>query len=121
MGSDDDTTTGEEMGDVTNGTEGEWPGGRHDEGEAERTLRLFDSDGERAARRDEAVRAIAVRAHSRRSGARGLRAIIEQVMLEVMYEVPSVEGVSEVVITEDVVNGTGEPIYTAAKEYGVPG
>jgi ATP-dependent Clp protease ATP-binding subunit ClpX len=76
---------------------------------------------------DEAVRAVAHRAHSRRSGARGLRSIIESVMLEVMYEVPSVEGLSEVVITEEVVNGTGEPQYQISKDkdgggsYGVPG
>ena len=69
---------------------------------------------------DEAVKAMAHRAHSRKSGARGLRAILESVMLDVMYDVPSVEGVSEVVITEQVVDGTGEPEYTQAKEYGVP-
>jgi len=69
---------------------------------------------------DEAVRAMAHQAHSRKSGARGLRAILESVMLDVMYDVPSVEGVSEVVITEQVVNGTGEPEFTQSKEYGVP-
>jgi ATP-dependent Clp protease ATP-binding subunit ClpX len=69
---------------------------------------------------DEAIRAMAHKAHARKSGARGLRAILESVMLEVMYEVPSVEGISEVVISEDVVNGKGEPTYETAKEYGVP-
>jgi ATP-dependent Clp protease ATP-binding subunit ClpX len=69
---------------------------------------------------DEAIRAVAVKAIERRSGARGLRAILEQVMLEVMYLVPSVEGVSEVMITDDVVTGTGEPVYTRLKDYGVP-
>ena len=69
---------------------------------------------------DDAVAAIAKRAQERKSGARGLRAIIEQVMLDVMYEVPSVEGVSEVTITEDVVSGEGEPEYERVKEYGVP-
>jgi ATP-dependent Clp protease ATP-binding subunit ClpX len=70
---------------------------------------------------DGAVRAVAEKAHARRSGARGLRAIIEQVMLEVMYEVPSVEGLSEVTITDEVVAGTGEPQYgKSAKEYQVP-
>ena len=52
--------------------------------------------------------------------ARGLRAIIEMVMLEVMYEVPSVEGVSEVIINEDVVTGEGEPHYVLTQELGVP-
>ncbi len=67
---------------------------------------------------DEAVRAIAERAHNRKSGARGLRAILEQVMLEVMYEVPSVEGLSEVVIDENVVNGRGMPVLQTVKEFG---
>jgi ATP-dependent Clp protease ATP-binding subunit ClpX len=69
---------------------------------------------------EEAIRAVAVKAIVRRSGARGLRAILEQVMLEVMYLVPSVEGVSEVTITDEVVSGIGEPVYTRLKDYGVP-
>jgi ATP-dependent Clp protease ATP-binding subunit ClpX len=69
---------------------------------------------------DEAIRAVAAKAIVRRSGARGLRAILEQVMLEVMYVVPSVEGVSEVTITDEVVSGAGEPVYTRLKDYGVP-
>jgi ATP-dependent Clp protease ATP-binding subunit ClpX len=69
---------------------------------------------------DGAIRAIAKRAQARRSGARGLRAIIETVMLDVMYEVPSVEGLSEVLITEEVVEGTGQPVYDQVQEYGVP-
>jgi ATP-dependent Clp protease ATP-binding subunit ClpX len=65
-----------------------------------------------------AVRAMADKAYHRKSGARGLRAIMEQVMLEVMYEVPSVEGVSEVVITEEVVEGNGEPQFQTVQEFG---
>uniref|UniRef100_UPI0040403362 diaminopimelate decarboxylase n=1 Tax=Streptomyces sp. TG1A-60 TaxID=3129111 RepID=UPI0040403362 len=57
MGSDDDTTTGDRMGDVTDGAGGERPAARRDVGDGERTLRLYDTDDERAARRDEAVRA----------------------------------------------------------------
>ncbi|MCO4746523.1 MAG: ATP-dependent Clp protease ATP-binding subunit ClpX [Proteobacteria bacterium] len=65
---------------------------------------------------DEAVRAIAEKAMARRAGARGLRSVIESVMLDVMYEVPSVEGVSEVIITEAVVAGEGEPEYVTVQE-----
>ncbi len=65
-----------------------------------------------------AIRRMADKAYVRKSGARGLRAIIEQVMLDVMYEVPSVEGLSEVVITEEVVDGTGEPQMQTVQEYG---
>jgi ATP-dependent Clp protease ATP-binding subunit ClpX len=51
----------------------------------------------------EALRAIATKAVSRKAGARGLRTIMENVMLDVMYELPSQDNVKEVVITEDVV------------------
>ena len=69
---------------------------------------------------DEAIRAIAEQAQERLSGARGLRSVIESVMLDVMYEVPSVEGISEVTITEDLVRGEGEAIYETVQELGVP-
>ncbi|MFT4624851.1 MAG: ATP-dependent Clp protease ATP-binding subunit ClpX [Myxococcota bacterium] len=82
--------------------------------------KLFKFEKVRLRFTDEAIRAIAVKAQERLSGARGLRAVIESVMLDVMYEVPSVENVSEVVITEDVVNGTGEPEFVTMQEYGVP-
>jgi len=68
----------------------------------------------------EAIRGIAERSLSRKSGARGLRAILEQVMIEVMFEVPSIDDISEVIITEEVVNGSGDPVYVGAQEYGVP-
>ncbi len=67
---------------------------------------------------DDAVRAIAEQAQERKSGARGLRAIIEKVMLDVMYEVPSIEGVSEVVITGAVVRGEAEPEFQSVAELG---
>ncbi len=54
------------------------------------------------------------------SGARGLRSVIESVMLDVMYEVPSIEGISEVTITEDLVRGEGEAVYETVQELGVP-
>lgn len=57
----------------------------------------------------EALVAIAEKAIARKSGARGLRAVIEQVMLDIMFEVPSVKGVEEVVITDAVVRGDAEP------------
>jgi ATP-dependent Clp protease ATP-binding subunit ClpX len=60
---------------------------------------------------DDAVLAVAEKAFQRKTGARGLRAILEQVMLEVMYVVPSLEGIDEVVITADCVRGTGQPEY----------
>jgi ATP-dependent Clp protease ATP-binding subunit ClpX len=82
--------------------------------------RLFRYEKVKLRFTDEAVRAIARKAFARKSGARGLRAIIEHVMLDVMYEVPSVSDVSEVTITEAVVEGTGLPEYQQAQEYGIP-
>ena len=70
---------------------------------------------------DEAIRAIAEIAKDRKAGARGLRAVLESVMLEVMFEVPSVEGVSEVIITEGVVRNGDEPEYKTIQELGIPG
>ena len=58
---------------------------------------------------DGALKAIARKAHAQKTGARGLRAIMEEVMLDIMYEVPSQTEIREVVITEDVILKTGEP------------
>jgi ATP-dependent Clp protease ATP-binding subunit ClpX len=69
---------------------------------------------------DDAIRGIAEKAQARMSGARGLRAILESVMLDVMYEVPSVDSLSEILITREVVDGSGDPEYTTVQEYGVP-
>jgi ATP-dependent Clp protease ATP-binding subunit ClpX len=57
----------------------------------------------------EAVKAIAHRAVPMRTGARALRAILEDVMLDLMYEVPALQGVTSVVITDEVIHGTGQP------------
>ena len=67
---------------------------------------------------DEALTAIAKRALNRRSGARGLRAVMENVMLDVMFEVPSVEGITQVTVTADAVNGTAQPEYVTVPEVG---
>lgn len=58
---------------------------------------------------DAAVKAIAHRATAMKTGARALRAILEEVMLDLMYEVPALTGVTRVVITDDVINGAGQP------------
>jgi len=59
---------------------------------------------------DEAIEAIAEKALERNTGARGLRAILEEAMLDVMYELPSKEDVRECLITEDVIRKKSEPI-----------
>ena len=59
---------------------------------------------------DGAFAAVAKKAYMQKIGARGLRAILEDIMLEVMYDVPSQKQIKEVVITEDVVQGKSQPI-----------
>jgi ATP-dependent Clp protease ATP-binding subunit ClpX len=59
---------------------------------------------------DEALGAIAQKALEKKTGARGLRSIIESCMLDVMYDIPSNTSIKEVIITPDVVNGTQSPI-----------
>jgi ATP-dependent Clp protease ATP-binding subunit ClpX len=59
---------------------------------------------------DGAITAVARKAFTQKTGARGLRAILEEVMLDLMYEVPSQKQIKEVVINEDVIVGKGQPI-----------
>jgi len=63
-----------------------------------------------------ALKAIAKEAVDRKTGARGLRAIIENIMLDISYEVPTIEGLRRCVITEEVVQNTGEPLYFYEEE-----
>ena len=65
---------------------------------------------------DSALSAVAREAMKRQSGARGLRAILENVMLDMMYEIPSQDNVIETVINEDVIAGEGEPIIVYSKQ-----
>ena len=60
--------------------------------------------------REDALFAIAKKAMQRKTGARGLRSIVEAVLLETMYELPSMENVSKVVIDETVIRGESNPI-----------
>lgn len=61
-----------------------------------------------------ALKAIAQKAITRKTGARGLRSIIEEVMMDVMFEIPSMTGITKVVITEAAVLGTNEPLLIGA-------
>src|SRR5690554_3458990 len=68
--------------------------------------------------RTDALRAIARKAMKRKTGARGLRSIVEEVLLDTMYELPSLENVAKVVIDESVISGDSDPIliYENQKE-----
>jgi ATP-dependent Clp protease ATP-binding subunit ClpX len=72
--------------------------------------RLFEMEGVELEFRTDALTAIASRALERKTGARGLRSILENVLLETMYEIPSAEHVSKVVIDENVISGDSQPL-----------
>ena len=71
--------------------------------------KLFELDGVKLSFEPEAIQAVAKQSSERKTGARGLRAIMENVMQNVMYEVPSVDDIKECVITEQSVLGEEEP------------
>jgi ATP-dependent Clp protease ATP-binding subunit ClpX len=71
--------------------------------------KLFDMEGAELEFRPEALSAIARRALKRKTGARGLRTILEQVLLDTMFELPSLEHVSKVVVDDAVIDGQAEP------------
>jgi len=71
--------------------------------------KLFEMEGAEIDFRDEALYAIAKKAMERKTGARGLRSIMEKVLLDTMYDLPSQEGVVKVVVDESVINGESQP------------
>ncbi len=72
--------------------------------------KLFSMENVELEFRPEALRAVAQKAKSRKSGARGLRSILEHVLLDIMYELPSIENLIKVVIDEAVIAGKTKPI-----------
>ncbi len=78
--------------------------------------KLLSFDNVRLKFTDSALSAIARKAVQRKSGARGLRAILEEIMLEVMYEIPSQKGIKECLITEDTVVKKEKPILIYEKQ-----
>jgi len=73
--------------------------------------RLFELDGVQLEVTDEAVAVVAEKAMERGTGARGLRAILEETLLDVMYEVPDRDEVTKVVVTPAAVRGEADPTY----------
>ncbi|MEC7080123.1 MAG: ATP-dependent Clp protease ATP-binding subunit ClpX, partial [Pseudomonadota bacterium] len=72
--------------------------------------KLFEMEGVEIQFRDDALRAVARKAKERKTGARGLRSIMEGVLLDSMYKIPSLEAVSKVIIDEAVIRGESEPL-----------
>jgi len=72
--------------------------------------KLFEMEDVEIDFREDALVAIASKAMERKTGARGLRSILEAVLLEIMYEIPSESSVTKVIIDENVINGVSDPI-----------
>jgi len=83
--------------------------------------RLFEMESIDLAFADEALSSIARKAIERKTGARGLRSIMEMILLDTMFDLPSLEGVEEVVISKEVVEGTARPLYIYADRAGDAG
>ena len=80
--------------------------------------RLFDMEGAELEFREEALRAVAHRAMQRKTGARGLRTILETVLLDTMYELPSMRNVAKIVIDETVIEGQTKPYVVYRSDDG---
>ena len=78
--------------------------------------KLMELEGVELEITDEALAEIAREAIKRKTGARGLRSIIETVMLDISYEVPSLKGLTRCVISEEVIKGTGDPLFIYEEE-----
>ena len=73
--------------------------------------RLFEMESVELSFQEDALRAIAKKAIERKTGARGLRSIMESMLLDTMFDLPTLEGVQEVVISEEVIEGNARPLY----------
>ena len=74
-------------------------------------MKMFEMEDCELEFREEALRAIAQKAMERKTGARGLRSIMEQALLDIMYDLPSMDNVEKVVIDDSVIRGGGEPLF----------
>ncbi len=78
--------------------------------------RLFDMENVGLSFTEDALKSIAKKAILRKTGARGLRSILEAILLETMFELPTLQGVEEVVINAEVVDGRGSPLMIYAEK-----
>ncbi|HEY5290166.1 MAG TPA: ATP-dependent Clp protease ATP-binding subunit ClpX [Caulobacteraceae bacterium] len=78
--------------------------------------RLFDMENVGLAFTEDALKAVARKAIARKTGARGLRSILEGILLETMFELPTLQGVEEVVVNAEVVEGRGQPLMIYAEK-----
>jgi ATP-dependent Clp protease ATP-binding subunit ClpX len=78
--------------------------------------KMFEMEGAEVEFREDALRAVARKAMERKTGARGLRSILEHVLLETMYDLPSMDSVAKVVVDETAINGESKPLMIYAGE-----
>jgi ATP-dependent Clp protease ATP-binding subunit ClpX len=76
--------------------------------------RLFEMEGAKLTFKEDALVAIAKKAIERKTGARGLRSIVENMLLDTMYELPDAENVEEVVVSAETVNDGKAPVFVYA-------
>jgi ATP-dependent Clp protease ATP-binding subunit ClpX len=80
--------------------------------------RLFEMEDVRLEFQDEALRGIANKAIQRKTGARGLRSIMEGILLDPMFDLPGLQGVEEIMINKEVVEGRAKPLYIYSDRRG---
>jgi|UniRef100_A0A8J4HDI8 ATP-dependent Clp protease ATP-binding subunit ClpX len=78
--------------------------------------RLFEMEGVKLTFTEDAMKAVALRAIGRKTGARGLRSIMESILLSTMFDLPGLDGVEEVVINREVAEGRSNPLFLYGKE-----
>lgn len=77
--------------------------------------RLFEMEGVKLSFTDDALRSVSTRAIARRTGARGLRSIMESILLSTMFDLPGLDGVEEVTINREVAESRANPLFTYGK------
>ena len=77
--------------------------------------KLFEIEGAKLTFSKDSLKAIAEKAIKRKTGARGLRSIIEEALLQTMFDLPSMENVEEVVVNKEVITGTSAPLIIFSK------
>jgi ATP-dependent Clp protease ATP-binding subunit ClpX len=80
--------------------------------------RLFELEGAQLSFTEDALKAVAKRAIARKTGARGLRSILEDILLDTMFELPSMSHVEEVLVNEEAVNSDAAPLIIYAESKG---
>jgi ATP-dependent Clp protease ATP-binding subunit ClpX len=78
--------------------------------------KLFELEDVELTFTEDALQAIAKKAIKRKTGARGLRSIVEAILLDTMFDLPSMDDVTEVVVDKDVVDGRKEPVRVVSSE-----